>query len=163
MNLPFRRAPVDRSFTLSRTFKATPPEVFDFWTDPAFVREWWGIKNAEIVTCEIDLRVGGTWLIDMKTPSGRVYRNRGEYLEIVANERLVFTDVPDLELPEWQGRRSQPGINRVHFDADGDNTIVTIEVELASTAERDLMLALGVQEGMNQGFDRLEQLIAKRR
>src|SRR5262245_50329861 len=78
-------------FTLSRVFAAPRDVMFRIWTDPQYVRLWWGLDGTTNPICELDVRVGGRWRIDMRTADGTVYRNGGEYLEVVENERLVST------------------------------------------------------------------------
>ena len=148
-----------RSFAVERTFKAPSDLVWRFWTEAEFVRQWWGIHGSTIVRCELDVRVGGSWLIDMETRSGRVYRNKGEYLAVVTGQRLVFTDVPDPELPEWKGRRRLPGTQLVTFSPRREQTHVHLKVELTTAAERDLLLELGMDRGLTEGFERLEALL----
>lgn len=147
-------------FAVERWFNAPPAVVWRFWTEPDRVQQWWGIHGSTIVTCVLDVRVGGAWRIDMRTRSGRVYRNEGAYLEVDPERRLVFTDVPDLELPEWQGRRKLPGTQTVTFTAREGGTHVHLEVELESAAERDLLLELGMDKGLTEGLERLEGLLA---
>lgn len=149
----------DRSFAIERTFDAPVERVFRLWTDPALVAQWWGIKDCTIPHCVLDVRVGGRWRIDMRTSSGALYRNQGTYLEIVGNSRLVYSDEPDPELREWAGKPPGQSRHTVTFTPDAQRTRVHFEVTLASTADRERLLALGMRGGWTQSFDRLEQLI----
>ena len=149
----------EASFTIGRLFAARRERVFKLWTHPAYVAEWWGIEGSTNPVCELDVRAGGRWRIDMRTRSGRVYRNQGVYLEVVENVRLVYTDVPDPTLPEWNGAPPAPGVHTVTFADRGEGTFVTLEVRLSSEAERDRVLKLGVRTGIGQSFDRLERLL----
>ena len=157
--------PADRleeeTFTIDRTFAAPRGTVFKLWTDPAYVAEWWGIEGSTNPVCELDVRPGGRWRIDMRTRSGRVYRNQGVYLEVVENVRLVYTDIPDPTLPEWNGAPPAPGVHTVTFADRGEGTFVTLEVRLSSRTDRDRMLKLGARTGIGQGFDRLERLLER--
>ena len=149
----------EETFTIGRIFAAPRETVFKLWTDPAYVAEWWGIEGSTNPVCKLDVRPGGRWRIDMRTRSGRVYRNQGVYLEVVENVRLVYTDVPDPTLPEWNGAPPAPGVHTVTFADRGEGTFVTLEVRLGSRADRDRMLKLGARTGIGQGFDRLERLL----
>lgn len=148
-----------RSFTVSRLFAAPCDAVFRLWTDPACVREWWGIEGSTNPVCELDVRPGGTWRIDMRTAGGRVYRNQGVYLEVVENVRLVFTDVPDTTLPEWQDTPPEPSVHTVTFVESEGRTLVTLEVRFASKGDRDRLTRLGMPKGIAESFDRLERLL----
>jgi uncharacterized protein YndB with AHSA1/START domain len=146
-------------FTVSRTFAAPRESVYRLWTDPAYVALWWGVEGATNPVCELDVQPGGAWHIDMQTASGKVYRNFGTYLEVVPNERLVFTDLRDPEFAGWGPTPPGPGVHTVTFVDDGENTTVTLEVKLQSRPDLDLMLRLGVDRGLAEGFDRFERLL----
>ncbi|PZV39526.1 SRPBCC family protein [Mesorhizobium kowhaii] len=149
----------DRSFAIQRVFDAPVERVFRLWTDPALVAQWWGIKDCTIPHCVLDVRVGGRWRIDMRTSSGALYRNQGSYLEVVVNSRLIYSDEPDPELREWAGKPPGQSRHTVTFTPEAQRTHVHFEVTLASVADRERLLALGMRGGWTQSFDRLEQLI----
>ncbi len=151
----------ERGFAIERTFDAPAERVFRLWTDARLVAQWWGIRDCTIPHCVLDVRVGGRWCIDMLTASGTLYRNQGSYLEVVENLRLSYSDEPDPELREWAGKPPGQGRHDVTFTSDGTRTHVHFEVTLASAADRERLLALGVRGGWMQSLDRLEQLIAK--
>jgi len=146
-------------FTLTRVFEARRELVFRIWTDPKYVALWWGVEGATNPVCELDVRPGGRWRIDMRTAGGTVYPNSGTYLEVIENRRLVSTDVSDPASPAWQG--SPPGnrLNTVTFEDQGDATRVTLRVQFKSVADRDLFLSAGVKEGIAQSLDRFEGVI----
>lgn len=160
MVAPTRRSTSDRGFTILRTFNAPAPSVYRLWTDPVLVARWWGIRDCTIPTCELDVRVGGQWRIDMLTASGRLYRNQGVYLQVLENRYLEYTDVPDPELSEWAGSPPGPGVHAVSFEAEDDVTHVTFEVTVASPIDRERLLALGMRRGWMQSFDRLALVLA---
>ncbi|HEX4709346.1 SRPBCC domain-containing protein [Phenylobacterium sp.] len=149
-----------REFIVTRIFRAPRPLVFKVWTEPQYVAQWWGIDGATNPECELDLRAGGRWRIVMRTASGRLYPNQGTFLEVVPNERLVYSDVHDPELPEWEGRPPEAGVHTVIFEDVGQDTRVTLRVRLGAPADRDRMLALGAPKGLAQGFERLARLLA---
>ncbi|TGT69068.1 hypothetical protein EN802_25665 [bacterium M00.F.Ca.ET.159.01.1.1] len=150
-----------RSFTIERTFAAPVERVFRLWTEPLSVAQWWGIKDCTIAYCALDVRVGGRWRIDMRTASGALYRNEGEYVDVVANRRLSYTDEPDPELREWAGNPPGQSLHQVTFEADGARTHVRFEVMFASAADRERLLGLGVRGGWMQSFNRLEREISR--
>jgi uncharacterized protein YndB with AHSA1/START domain len=158
-----RREPVaahdERGFTIERIFAAPVERVFELWTDPLLVAQWWGIRNCTIPHCALDVRVGGRWRIDMRTAGGALYRNQGSYVDVVANRRLSYTDEPDPELREWAGKPPGESLHSVTFSADGAKTHVAFTVTLASAADRERLLALGIRHGWTDSFDRLEQFI----
>lgn len=154
-------ATADRGFAVERIFNAPVERVFRLWTDPLLVAQWWGIRDCTIPHCTLDVRVGGRWRIDMLTASGALYRNQGSYLEVVENVRLSYFDEPDPEIREWAGKPPGESRHTVIFTASGARTHVHFEVTLASVADRERLLALGMRGGWTQSFDRLEQLIER--
>jgi uncharacterized protein YndB with AHSA1/START domain len=146
-------------FTLTRVFEAPREVVFRIWTDPKYVALWWGIEGATNPVCELDVRPGGRWRIDMRTAGGTVYQNGGVYLDVVENERLVSTDVSDPESPAWMGSPPGDRLNTVTFEDAREGTRVTLRVQFRSVADRDFFLRAGVKEGIAQGLDRFERVL----
>lgn len=151
----------DRSIVLRRAFDASPPEVFELWTDPVLVSQWWGIAGSTIVSCVLDVRVGGKWHIAMRTASGQIYPNGGTYLEVVPDKRLVYLDEPDASIREWKGQTPSASRHTVTFIGKPEHTVVTMQIVFGSRADRERMTGFGIQQGLEQGLDRLEALIRR--
>lgn len=146
-------------FTLTRVFAAQRDLVFRIWTDPKYVALWWGIEGSTNPVCELDVRPGGRWRIDMRTAGGVVYPNGGVYLEVIENRRLVSTDVAD---PASLAGKEPPPANRLNtvtFEDAGEGTRVTLRVQFRSVADRDVFLRAGVKEGIGQSLDRFERVL----
>jgi uncharacterized protein YndB with AHSA1/START domain len=77
---------------ITRVFDAPRELVFQVWTDPRHITAWWGPQHFTSPTAQVDLRVGGRYLFCMRSPEGQDYWSTGVYKEIVAPERLVYTD-----------------------------------------------------------------------
>ena len=146
-------------FTLTRVFEAQRDLVFRIWTDPKYVSLWWGIEGSTNPVCELDVRPGGRWRIDMRTSGGSVYPNGGVYLEVIENQRLVSTDVSDPA--SLAGKESPPAnrLNTVTFEDAGEGTRVTLRVQFRSVADRDGFLHAGFKEGIGQSLDRFERVL----
>ncbi|HEX2605030.1 MAG TPA: SRPBCC domain-containing protein, partial [Oxalicibacterium sp.] len=82
----------DRSLVLTRTFDAPPELVYRAWTDPEMLKHWFVPRPWTIARAETDVRPGGASLIVMRDPEGKEYPNRGVYLEVIENKKLVVTD-----------------------------------------------------------------------
>jgi uncharacterized protein YndB with AHSA1/START domain len=159
MTLATESAPA-REFGLTRIFDAPRDLVFKLWTDPRYVALWWGIEGASVPRCEMDVRAGGAWRIDMRTPGGTVYPNGGVFLEVVENKRLVYSDVPHADSPAWGG--SPPGtyVHTISFEEHaGGGTKVSLTVSMESEADCARLLALGMRDGIAQGLDRLARVL----
>src|SRR3954463_6229809 len=82
----------DRELVLTRLIDAPREKLFRAWTEPALMKQWFTPAPWTTPHVETDVRPGGSSLIVMRGPDGTEFPNRGVYLEVVPNERLVFTD-----------------------------------------------------------------------
>jgi uncharacterized protein YndB with AHSA1/START domain len=150
------------SLLLSRVFDGPRSLLFQLWTDPSLVSLWWGVRDATITRCELDVRPGGTWRIDMRTRRGVTYPNSGTFLEVVRNELLVYDDVPRADSPAWAGKPPAPYVHTVRFlEAGADRTSVSHQVRFASQQDCDAMIAHGMRTGLTQELDRLQAAVAE--
>lgn len=127
-----RRAPVRPSLSLRRRIKASPERVFEAWTDPRLIAEWWGCPETRAVpVAEFDVREGGSFRIAMQTEDGALHEVRGTYREVLPARRLVFT---------WNriGTAEPETLVSVALRADGDGTVLMLTHEqFADEAVRD--------------------------
>jgi uncharacterized protein YndB with AHSA1/START domain len=82
----------DRELVLCRIIDAPRAKVFKAWTDPSVIPQWFAPAPWSIARAEMDVRPGGSTLVVMKSPEGQEFPNPGLFLEVVPNEKLVFTD-----------------------------------------------------------------------
>jgi uncharacterized protein YndB with AHSA1/START domain len=124
------------AFKLERTFDASPQDVFDAWTNPEVLKRWWAAEPTWTSPgCDVDLRVGGSYVLRMQTDDGELHVVGGEYREVAPPHRLVYTWC-------WQGERGpHPGhvsLVTVEFRRDGAKTTVVLEHSgLASEQSRE--------------------------
>jgi uncharacterized protein YndB with AHSA1/START domain len=85
-------SPAPFELSLSRTIDATPEQLFRAWTEPELMKQWFCPKPWRVTHAEIDARTGGANFIVMQGPEGQEHPNRGVYLEIIPNRKIVFTD-----------------------------------------------------------------------
>lgn len=153
-----------RSFELVRVFDAPRDVVYRIWTDPAYVALWWGVSGATNPRCELDVRVGGAWRIDMLSPGGTLYPNHGTYLEVVENERLVYDDVAVTASPAWRDAPRGPIVHVVTFESAGPGrTRVSLRICAHTVPDRELLAAHGFETGVGQSLDRLAAAITSYR
>jgi uncharacterized protein YndB with AHSA1/START domain len=146
----------DTVLQVQRRFDAPRERVFDAWTNPDVLREWWAamptMRPGEI---EVDLREGGRYRMAMIADDGQVHTVRGEYTEVRPPERLVYTWTWESNPEEMQG--SAATIVEVDFEADGDATTVTLtHTGFANAQIRDMHT-----HGWNGTFDSLERALAR--
>jgi uncharacterized protein YndB with AHSA1/START domain len=143
--------PTDTEILITRAFDAPRHLVYRAWTTPELVKRWWSGQRGEVTIADIDLRVGGIWRYVMVANGGFEVAFHGEYREIVPNERIVSTEVYEA-MPEGEA------LNIVTFtEADG-RTILTLLMQLATKADRDAVIASGMEGGMQEQMDLLEQI-----
>lgn len=148
----------DRELILQRIFDAPPEKVYRAWTDPELLKQWFAPLPWTTPGAVMDVRPGGANCITMRNPEGVDYPNSGVYLEVVPNERLVFTDaytqawVPSLE----------PFMTVIlTFEDLGDKTRYTARVLHWSIENRKRHEEMGFHQGWGQCADQLAELLKK--
>jgi uncharacterized protein YndB with AHSA1/START domain len=148
--------PTDEQILITREFDAPRHLVYKAWTTPELVKRWWHANRGEVTVVEIDLRVGGTWRYVMVADDGFEVGFHGEYLEIVPNERIVSTEIYE-GLPEGVSEEEAATVNTATFiEADG-RTTVTLLVQATSKISRDAIIESGMEAGLQDALDLLEQ------
>ena len=145
--------PADEQILITREFDAPRALVYKAWTTPELVRRWWSGLRGEMTVAEIDLRVGGAWRYVMIAHGGFEVGFHGEYREIVENERLVYTEAYEGPWPE-----GEPALNTATFTEIDGRTTLTLLTQVDSIETRDAIIATGMEGGMQEGWDLLEQV-----
>jgi uncharacterized protein YndB with AHSA1/START domain len=149
--------PTDEQILITREFDAPRHLVYKAFTTPELVKRWWHAKRGEMTIAEIDLQVGGKWRYVMVADGGMEVGFHGEYREIVPNERIVSTEVFE-GLPEGVSEEEGATVNTATFiEADG-RTTVTILVQAANKVSRDAIIESGMEGGLQDALDLLEQV-----
>jgi uncharacterized protein YndB with AHSA1/START domain len=146
--------PTDEQILITREFDAPKDLVWKAWTTPELVKRWWGAKRGEVTLAAIDLKVGGTWRYTSVTPDGFEVAFRGEYREIVPNERLVSTEAYE-GIPDPDANAT---VNTATFIEEDGRTTLTILVEAPSKEIRDAIIDSGMEAGMQDALDLLEEV-----
>jgi uncharacterized protein YndB with AHSA1/START domain len=149
--------PTDEQILITRQFDAPKHLVFKAWTTPELVKRWWHANRGEVTVAEIDLRVGGKWRYVSVTDDGFEVAFRGEYREIVPDERLVSTEFFE-GVPEGVSEEDATTVNTATFSEEGGRTIVTILVQAPSKETRDAIVDSGMEAGMQDALDLLEEV-----
>jgi uncharacterized protein YndB with AHSA1/START domain len=141
----------DRNIVITREFAAPRHLVWKAYTTPELIKRWWCGERGEVTLAEVDLRVGGTWRYVMIADGGFEVGFHGEYREIETNEKLVMTEV-------FEGMPDGEALDTVTFtEADGRTTL-TMLVEHTVPEHRDAHIGSGMEDGMQEAMDRLEQV-----
>ena len=143
--------PTDEQILVTREFDAPAHLVYEAYTTPEHIRRWWHAKRGEMTIAEVDLRVGGRWRYVMVTPDGSEVAFHGEFREIVPNERLVSTEV-------YEGMRGAEALDTATFTEVDGRTTLTILTQLKSKAHRDGYIDAGMEDGLQDALDLLDEL-----
>lgn len=147
----------DRGFTVERLFDAPRELVFKAFTEPERLMQWWGPRTYETDVCTIDLRVGGIWHYRMRSETGDAAWGRAEYQEITPPARLVYLDA----FSDENGSVIPPKmVVEIDFIDKNGKTLVKSTVTFDSEAGRDAVMAMGMEQGLAETWDRLEEYLA---
>ena len=147
--------PSDTEILIQREFDAPAHLVWRATTEPELIKRWWSGKRGEVTSAEVDLRVGGTWRYVMHTPDGFEVAFHGTYREIVPNEKVISTEL-------YEGvpgaTEDDATVNTMTLvERDGKTTLTTL-VQCRNQEIRDAIIGSGMEGGMQEAFDALEQV-----
>ncbi len=142
-----------RTVTIERTFKAPLQLVWEAWTKPEHIAQWWGPKGMEVKVIDHDFKVGGLWKYSMLMPNGNEFVTDGEYLEIVELEKIV-------SLANFKPMTEGVEIHSL-FKAEGDQTHFTFKVIHETEEYRIQQEKMGIYNGWGSTFDRLGEFLSE--
>jgi uncharacterized protein YndB with AHSA1/START domain len=144
--------PTDREIRIERIFNAPRARVWQAFTDPNLVAQWWGRGN-KLVIERMEVKRGGHWRYVEHAPDG-VHGFEGRYREVTPQERLVHTF-------EWDGMPGHVVVETVTLEDLGDGRTKVVNLSLFHTPEeRDGMLSSGMEQGLNESYAALDRLLA---
>jgi uncharacterized protein YndB with AHSA1/START domain len=148
--------PSDEQILITREFDAPRRLVYEAWTTPELVKRWWHANRGEVTVAEIDFRIGGRWRFVAVTADGVEVGFHGEYREIVPEERIVSTEIYE-GLPEGITEELGGTLNTATFAEADDRTTLTLLIEATSKVSRDAIIASGMEAGLHDALDLLEE------
>jgi uncharacterized protein YndB with AHSA1/START domain len=137
---------------ITRTFAAPAALVYEAMTNPEHIRQWWGAGHGEVTICEVDLRVGGRWHFAQVTPGGEEVSFSGEYRELDPPGRIVHTEVFD-------NIHSPAALVESTYTEEGGSTTLRAVITYDSPQSVEMVLASGMESGLNDSYDALERLV----
>lgn len=143
--------PTDTQILITREFDAPRHLVYRAWTTPELIKRWWTGDRGEATLAEVDLRVGGRWRYVMIANGGFEVAFHGEYLELVPDERIVSTEV-------YEGAPDAQAVNTLTLTEEAGRTKLTLLVQHSSQEDRDAHVNSGMEGGMQEALDHLEEL-----
>ena len=136
----------------------TPRElVWEAWTNPKLLAEWWGPRGFTNPVCEVNLRVGGALRIHMRAPNGMIFPMRGAFQEIVKPEKLVFTNIA----VDNEDRPVLDGVTTVTFADLGGKTELTLKTWAVAMVDYAAAYLQGMETGWTMSIDKLAEMLSK--
>lgn len=148
-----------RDLLLTRLIDAPRDAVFRAWTEPALLQQWFAPKPWTTPRVETEVRAGGSSLVVMRGPDGQEFPNHGVYLEVVKNERLVFTDA---FTKAWEPSEKPFMVVSLTFEDEAGKTKYTARVRHWSVADREAHEQMGFHQGWALCTEQLAALLEQR-
>ena len=147
--------PGKHAILMARVFGAPRELVFKVMTDPKHIPQWWGQRKNTTIVDKMDVQAGGLWRYVQHDQQGNEFGFHGVYHAITAPEQVVDTF-------EFEGMPGHVILETMTLEAQADGkTKLTVSSVFQSVADRDGMLSSGMEEGANESYDRLDELLAK--
>ncbi|HEX5954973.1 MAG TPA: SRPBCC family protein [Solirubrobacterales bacterium] len=146
--------PAEREIHAERVFDADRERVFNAFIDPEQAAQWYGPRDTETIIDKLEAEPGGAWRFVVRNADGTETAFRGTFREVTPPERIVQTF-------EWEGMPGHVSVETAEFEDLGDGrTKITSTSIFHTNEERDGMLGSGMEAGMAETYDRLEELLA---
>jgi len=146
--------PTDTQILITREFDAPKHLVYRAWTTPELIERWWSGERGQVTKAEVDLRVGGTWRYVMIANEGDEVAFHGEFRELVPHERIVNTEIYE-GVPDPGD--DAPLVTTTFTETNGRTTLTQL-TECGSKDVRDAIIESGMEGGMQEAMDKLEQV-----
>lgn len=170
MNISPSHPTASNEFVITRFLHAARALVWQAWTEPHYLKRWWGPHGFEIPECELDVQEGGRYRIVMRSADRVNYPVQGIFSEVDPIERLVMTVDCSEHPPAWhdrvrphraQGDKNPAGVmlQTVTFENLGEATQLRIQTRFETPAARDALLKIGMLQGWSQSLEQLDALV----
>jgi uncharacterized protein YndB with AHSA1/START domain len=146
--------PADNQILITREFDAPRHLVWRAYTEPDLIKRWWAGDRGTVTSVEVDLRVGGTWRYVMTARPGFEVAFHGEYRDIAAPDRLVSTEAFE-GIPDPDDHAALCTLTLTEKDG---RTYLEQLIEHHDQADRDMHINSGMEQGMQESYDHLEQV-----
>jgi uncharacterized protein YndB with AHSA1/START domain len=148
--------PSDAEVRIERLFDAPPALVWEAYTDPELLCEWLGPRRLKMTVQEMDVRSGGSYRYTHESDEDGPFVFYGEFRAVEPPRLLVQSF-------DFEGNDLGPSLDRVEFEAVGaEQTRLVVTATFASIEARDSMLQSGMEKGVNEGYEKLDELLADR-
>jgi uncharacterized protein YndB with AHSA1/START domain len=139
---------------IERVLDAPIADVYRAYTEPELIAQWMGPRGYDMEIDTFDVRDGGSWRFVHVAPDGGKYGFHGSYHSVIPEQSIVQTF-------EFEGSAGHVSLERVEFDDLGGTTRVRGHAVYQSIEDRDAMVASGMAKGVTEGYERMDELLAK--
>jgi uncharacterized protein YndB with AHSA1/START domain len=142
----------DRELVVTRTFEAPPSVVYKAWSRPELFQRWWlpkSVTGVSLVSCDMDVRTGGKYRLEFGTGGSGTMAFYGKYLEVVPNERIVWTN----------DEGEEGAITTVTFEDRNGRTLLKFHELYPSTEALEEALQ-GSAAGLPEQLEQLDELLS---
>lgn len=140
-----------------RVFDVPRALVWQAWTDPKMMGQWFAPKHFSTPVCELDVRQGGQWRIIMRGPDGSEYPCGGVYREVIKLELLMFTN----NAVDDEGKTLLEGLTTVTFAEQGGKTTMKVHTHAVGRAPVAAQMLAGMEMGWSQTIDKLAEVLKR--
>lgn len=146
--------PGKQEIVITREFDAPRDLVFKAYSDPKAIPQWWGPRYLTTTVEKMEVRPGGLWKYRQRDAQGNEFNFHGVYHSVESPSRIVSTF-------EFEGAPGSVSLETVTFEEQGGRTKLRSQAIFQSVAERDAMVVSGMEEGVHDTYDRLEEVVAR--
>jgi uncharacterized protein YndB with AHSA1/START domain len=140
-----------RFIRLTKLLNTPVEKVWEVWSNPEHIKNWWGPNGFTNTITKMDLQPGGEWLLVMHGPDGTDYDNRSVFTEVVANKKIAYEHLSGHHF-----------IATIEFEAQGNNTLMHWEMLFPTKEEyHQFVEVYKVGESLQQNIERLAQNIER--
>ncbi len=148
--------PGKQEVTIRRTFNAPRALVFRAHTDPGIILQWWGPRHLTTKIEKMEVKPGGYWRFVQRDAQGNEYPFHGAFHSVESPERIVQTF-------EFEGMPGHVSLDTLTLEEKDGKTVLTSHSVFQSVEDRDGMLASGMESGMTESYERLDEVLASER
>jgi uncharacterized glyoxalase superfamily protein PhnB len=143
----------DREIRISRLLNAPIKLVWDVWTKPEHIKNWWGPNGFTNTISKMDVQVNGEWNLVMHGPDGTDYKNKSIFKEVIKHKKIVYEHV------------SAPGfVASIHFEAQGEKTLINWHMLFESKEQFiQVVKTFKADEGLQQNMDKLHEYLKQQK
>ncbi len=146
--------PGGREIVITTMYDAPREMVWRAYTEPDLIKQWWGPRELTTNIDQLDVRAGGVWRFVQKDPRGNEYAFRGVFHTVTRPELIIQTF-------EWEGMPGHVSLQVARFDEKDGRTTVNAIAVFETVEDRDGMIQTGMQKGVDEGSERLSELLAR--